>query len=393
MDSLPIGVSTTVTFSFKGNPTFPVAPTYNVVRQDDTILLSGIATVSGSMSGGWDANVSIPTTFLTATGGETVVVELIGVDSTGRTRSTEREFRLIDATDDWSPNGILTRPGYDFSDTIILDNANYLSADIGVEIYDMFDTAVLTTVNPTIDDIKRVADRNTLPDRFSTPKFNGYRYSLTIPAASVTYPTLTRAAYQVRYTVMAGTVIKKFEAHPLYRLNSRWINALNSLRQFLDKARLYEIDKSLQWQDDELCQSLIEGMAYINSFPSTMTYYTVDDCPQSLTLPLWYAAAFHALNARYLAEGFTAFEFSGLTSNLTVDRRDTITYKIEELKDYLTTNLTKIKSAVIATVGAGTPADATTVTARPLGVLGLTVGPHNNVYNPWRLGRTNFNRG
>lgn len=389
MDTITVGQAQLLTFKFTSNPTFPIAPRYNVILDDDSILLSGVMTVSAT-PGGWDANITLPTTFITATGNERVTVEAVGTDSSAKVRSVEREFRVIDASDDWNPVGILTRQGYDFTDTLVLPSSGIAAADISVTLTDMYDTEVMAAVNPTIDKVTRLLDNNAMPDRFGSPRFSGYKYALTIPASSVVYPTLTRNAYQVQYTVTQGATILKYESHALYRLNGRWLAAINSIRSFLDKARLFEIDPTLQWQDDEICQYLIEGMNYINAFPDVLTYYTVDDCPESLTLPLWYAAAFHGLNARYLAEGLTAFEFSGLSTQLTVDRKDAIAYKIDEIKEYLISNLTKIKKAVVSTSGVGTPVDTATVTARPLGILGLTANPANNMRVP--AYRRNFNR-
>ena len=177
---------------------------------------------------------------------------------------------------------------------------------------------------------------------------------------------------------------------PMYPMSAKFVSAVSNLKLFLDKARLKEIDPTLQWHDDELAHAMFEGANYINGYPSAVTFWTVDTFPFSLSTYLWYAAALYALNSRYLAEGFTAFQFSGLSTNLEVDRRDAIVYKIEELKGFLETNLTKAKAAAIKTFGIGeTP--ATVETANNLGVLGLSTSHVNNtVDRHGRYGRNHF---
>lgn len=133
---------------------------------------------------------------------------------------------------------------------------------------------------------------------------------------------------------------------------------------YLDKARLIEVDPTLQWRDEELAIALISGIDHINNHPTVYTFWTVEDIPTPIHSAVEKAAAFYALNTRYLAEGFNAFEFQGLSTSLSMDRRETITYKIEELKAYLDTNLTNMKSLAIATFGKGTPDQSVTTASK-----------------------------
>jgi hypothetical protein len=285
MDVLPIGTATTLTFAFKGSPVFPIAPKYNVYLANDRVLISGSSVVS-STSGMWDVVVTIPSTYSTEAGGETVVVEVYGNDVNGKVRAVEKEYRIIDASDDFVPMGVMVEAGNNLTDYLVLDSPTY-TTELTVTIYDADGNVLYGPTSPTIAKVTRVATDNESPDRFSTPKYSGYKYTLTVPTASITFPTLTRSAHQLKYTLTVASVIKKVEIHSLYRTNNKWYTALNSLRSFLDKARLNEIDPTLQWQDDELCQSLIEGANYVNVNPPAFTYYTVDDWPQPLNMIMW----------------------------------------------------------------------------------------------------------
>jgi len=375
-NTLPVGQATTVTVKFRGNPVFSSAPTWELILPNGSVLLSGIAFVSPPYS--WTVTLTVPSTYVTTTGSDVLVLEVFGPDANGVVRSTESEHTVLDAVDSFTPVGVLAVDGQTIEDYILLDQYNYPDTAFSVSISDYVDASIMAPVTPTLGSIVRVINKTDVPDRFTDPEFKGYLYKFSVPGVS--FPALTRYAYQMAISVNSGGVAVASEVHPVYRINGRFISHINNLKMFLDKARLVEIDPTLQWQQDELAQALLEGAQYVNAFPIELTYWTVDDFPLPMTTYLWYAAAVYALNARYMAEGFTAFEFSGLSTSLTIDRRDTITYKIEELKGFLETNLERAKNVAIRTFGRGVIPENTGVPrASNLGHLGLAVSPVNNV--------------
>lgn len=390
MDYLTAGSPTVVTFVFRDTPIFPDAPEYEVINESDVVLLSGVCSISGSTPNGWDVNITIPTNYSTTDGDERIIIEIFGNDSNGNVRSTEKVFTLLDATEEYTPYGIIVREGYDIEDSIVLDAPNY-TTNLTVELVDSLGNSLFASTSLTATKIQRIQPRDGIPDRLASPKFQDYKYTFTIPTKDVVFPIRTYGAHQLNYTLKSGNKLVKFESHPVYRVNHYWIKHLNSLRMYLDKARLTEIDAALEWRDDELCQSLLEGAQYINGFPDILTYWTIEDFPETLHQTLWLSAAYHALNTRYLAEGFTAFEFSGLSTSLTVDRREAIVYKIDEIKGFLDNNLAKIKKLAVQTAGTGTSSTGETSnsTGRALGVLGTTRSPAMNSYKryPYPYGR------
>lgn len=381
MDRVPVGKQVTKTLRFRGPPypTFTVAPQWDITNDNSVVVLAGTSIVSVSNPNGWDVTFTIPNNYQSVTDNDTLTLELYGTDSSGAIRSVDSSFSLLDAADDFLPTLVLTRDKTPILDSIILDTPDVTAANIAVTINDYLDNVLMKKVQPVISKIFRVANNSDVPDRFTEHTFRGYRYDLTIPA--MIFPKLTRAPYQLFYEIT--TPIQHTEVHPVLRLNGRWFDFISSLKIFLDKARLIEIDPTLQWRQDELANSVMEGINYINSQPTVFTFWTVDDIPLPMKSIVLYAGALHALNTRYLAEGFNAFEFNGLSTSLNMDRRDTITYKIEELKAYLETNLTNVKSNAIATFGKGTPDPTVTNSNKEARSLTMVQNsPVRNVYGP-----------
>lgn len=355
MERIPIGQQVTKTLKFRQPfPVFSTAPQWDIVNDSNIVVLSGTAIISSTDADSWDITFTIPTSYQSVTDNDVLTLELFGTDTVGKVRSTEAVFTLMDAADDFINSVILAMDGEDIDDSIILPYDNIPESSISVTIQDMHGAYLAKDINPTISNILRVANMSDVPDRFTEREFKGYRYDLELPG--FTFPTLTRAPYQVLYRIKSSAPkIKETQIRPLVRLNSKFINFISRLRMYLDKARLTEIDPTVQWRDDELAVAVISGIDHINNHPTVYTFWTVEDIPTPIHSAVEKAAAFYALNTRYLAEGFNAFEFQGLSTSLTMDRREAITYKIEELKAYLDTNLTNIKSIAISTFGKGTP--------------------------------------
>lgn len=355
MDKLPIGQQVTVTLKFRAPyPQFPAPPAWELLDPNGNVVLTGVSTIGATDPNGWDCTLTVPETYQPQTDNDQMMLELFGTTIEGVVRSVDRDYELMDAADDFLPSVVLCEDNETIEDSLILERADIPADAFSVVINDYLGVKLANGVEVAINSVKRVANRTDVPDRFTEHTFRGYRYDLAI--TGIKFPIRTYAAYQLKYKIDSpAPAFKLTEVHPLIRINSRWLDYIYQLKFFLDQARLIEIDPTLQWRQEELAQALISGINYINTFPSVITFWTVDDAPLPLSEVLLKSAAFYALNRRYLAEGFNAFDFQGLSTTLAMDRRETITYKIEEIKAFLDTNLTLIKSVAIATYGKGTP--------------------------------------
>lgn len=379
MDKIAIGQQTTVTLKFRPPyPQFSTAPRFEVLNPNSQIVLSGFSILSVTDPDAWDVTFTIPTTYKSLTDNDVMMVELFGTDSKGVIRSVERSYELIDSADDFLPSIVLGEDNEDIEDSFILPIPDIDADSIKVTVQDYLGKKYATGVAVRINKVMRVANQTDVPDRFTEHEFRGYRYDVSFPG--LTFPPLTRAPYQLLYTINSVDVpFKEKIVHPFIRLESRFYDYINSVKMYLDKARLIEIDPTLQWHTDEIANGIIEGLDYINSSPTVITYWTVEDSPRPLAKVVQMAAAMFLLNTRYLAEGFNAFQFQGLSTTLDMDRRDTITYKIEELKGWLDTNLTNFKSIAISSFGKGTP-DASIKMKEARAILRTQPSPVHNRY-------------
>lgn len=365
------GEQVTIAVAFKDKSTglaanFVNPPTWTLYNEDDKVIQTGTALAAGSK---WTATFTIPTNYVVDEGSEDLEIEFYGTDAKKRSYSRAKAITLLDEHEGFKPLGLvysLLTPE-PLIDTIILPKPAVDS--IQATIFTPFDSPKFimpTITNPT--HIQKTSE--------------GYLFEVTLDindelATSVAYNDPMLLSITAK---MTGVGKAHNEIHPVYVLNAKLARLANSMEQFLNKAQLREIDPSLQWHLSEYLHYLQEGMKHINSIGEPSTFWNLNAYPSSMQQYLLYAALLHALNARYLAEGFNAFQFNGLNTTLDFDRREAITYKIEEMKEFLQ-NLPAAKAAAVNSFGVGTPpADSgeTAGAAANSSVLGVQISPVTN---------------
>lgn len=379
------GITQTVRVSFRDAPAFGTLPTFEVLNSDNDVIATGLVSVVSATV--FEAQFVVPTSYTSPNGDESLTLDVYGTDSNNKLRSREVEMSLLDAVDSFENFGlVLPNDGVSVTDKFLMDSADYADTTlIRVSVYDNQNTLVSGPFYPSAVTLERAINLSDVPDRFTEADFQGYMYSVKIPSLTLNTPfyhyyNIQYSFYETSALVNLVTRIRR----PVYPISGVMYNALIQLRAYLDKARLIEIDKTLQWHDDELIHALFEGAQYINNHPSSITYWTVDAYPQAMIKWWTYAAAFEALNTRYLAEGLNSFQFSGLSTTLEYDRKEAIAYKIEEIKAMLEANLDKAKTSAVRAVGIGTPQNEELVGANNIAVVGLTYNPTNNFVRPQR---------
>lgn len=375
MDTLVKGIPQTINLRFRSIVSFSAPPMFEVVNENEDVIANGLTLNVDPVT--WACTFTIPDTYKSASGMESIIVEVYGVDINNKVVSVERTFRLIDGADDFEEIGPIYSPNIATVDSFVLDHADLVASNFSITVLDTFGTTIQSGIVPSTLVEERVINKTDVPDRFTDASFSGYRYTLTLPPLTLTTPYY--GPFTLQYVVTNSTGQPDMVFRPLLPLTGSIIYGLSTLRSYLDKARLTELDPTLQFRDSELIQSLFEGANMINSYPTTTTYWTPESWPHQLRSYLQYAAAFHALNARYLAEGFNSFDFNGLSTSLNFDRKEPITYKIEELKGLLESTLKDAKATAVRTTGVGTPPTQADVgTANNIAHLGITRNPTNN---------------
>lgn len=344
-------------FKRKGAPVaFVNPPRWTLYNSAEQEMLTGVANNVGDS---WEANFSIPTGYVVDGGTEELTLQFVAYDATNREYIRDYELTLEDTEDTFVPDGVLYNAltQQPVTDTLVLPTPN---ATVGAQIFDPMGNEIVSKPASSTNSVGRTS--------------SGYLYPFEFDLTGVVTANRWTDPCHIIYNVNGATD----EMHPLYILDAKTLSVVNSLKVFLDKARLVEIDPSLQWHLVELVQSVLEGVKTINAYEPEGTFWTTANFPPTLDRYLFAASAVYALNMRAMAEGLTGFEFSGLNTNLNYNRMEVLQSKIDEMNNILE-RLPLAKRSAIAISGKGTaPAGVTDNRKRNLGVLRVGINNLNN---------------
>jgi len=159
-------------------------------------------------------------------------------------------------------------------------------------------------------------------------------------------------ALLVSWEISSPTHGMSFEVHFVYIATPASLIAVNDLRRAIDKARNVDINPNLQMTDLDLHHYLRMGLQRVNAAPPQPTDYLFENVPMNLRVAVQEASRYEALRAQYLAEGVSAFDFSGQSVSLTVDRTQYLESEMGRIQAYLDTTLPQVKKASVI---AGSP--------------------------------------
>jgi len=128
---------------------------------------------------------------------------------------------------------------------------------------------------------------------------------------------------------------------------------MTNFRSFIDKSRIQDGLTTLDYSDYDLLLYLSNGLALINGWLPQATSWTFSTIPKGMDLPLLFSATYCGLSAQYLAEGMSAFDFSGQQVSLTVNRTDVIDSTLSRVADWLDTNLERQKRVILRSGNVG----------------------------------------
>lgn len=111
--------------------------------------------------------------------------------------------------------------------------------------------------------------------------------------------------------------------------------AISMLQQAIDKAKLENVIPELEFTTSDYLLYLYRGLQMFNSYPPLVTSIRGTNM-QGILLHLWIVcSSLEALKAQTLAEGASAFDFSGQTVNLNVDRTPSLEAAIGRLESQI----------------------------------------------------------
>lgn len=176
---------------------------------------------------------------------------------------------------------------------------------------------------------------------------------------------------------MSGNVPRD-TTYLLWTTNPQIGVAKSMLQNFIDRARLENVIPELEYTDADLFTYLYRGLAAFNSIPPRVTNFTGTNM-QGPMLDAWVVcASIAALSAQFLAEGSLAFDFSGQTVSLNMDRTPAIESTLGRLESQLNSMVMPYKKMIGRAgqfSGDGSIGGKVLDGAQKMGVLGVTVSP------------------
>jgi hypothetical protein len=169
----------------------------------------------------------------------------------------------------------------------------------------------------------------------------------------------------ITYTDPYGN--QQIELQPVYICNTLCVQTMNAVRNFVDRIRNYDNIPQLRIDEKTLVEFTVQGLMRVNSTPPTHIYFTFNQMPQAFHFYVQKAACYELLQAQYLAEGMTAFNFSGMSVQLDSDRTQYIATIVDGLR-------TDLESLVIAKKNYARSGGGT----GSMGTINIVVGPNTN---------------
>ena len=134
-----------------------------------------------------------------------------------------------------------------------------------------------------------------------------------------------------------------YEFHGIYVANLQAVAMIQKMRGILDRANLQDIHPFLTFTDLDLMHYLQRGFEYINSLPPSLTGWSPLNVPQQAHDLIINAGAMRALQAQYLAEGMSTFDFQGLGVQLSIDRTQYIQTMVDQIQQDLQDRVPRFK--------------------------------------------------
>jgi len=159
--------------------------------------------------------------------------------------------------------------------------------------------------------------------------------------------------------------------------------AASQLEDFINKAHAKNVIPELAYTQADLIQYLHRGLALLNSFPPQLSSFTGMNM-QGMILDGWLmCSSYYALASQLQAEGAMAFDFSGQSVSLNVDRTPAIESALGRVESALSDRLKPMKQLLAkagATSGDGSIGGQVINGSTNLGTLGVINAPTTRVF-------------
>ncbi len=311
-------------YFYQANGTTPFvgsSPAIYVVRDPTGLLVtSGIASQDSNNPAHWTAVFSIPSSApATATGQFYTITWTIS--NSGQIASQTFNFSVV--------SQIQTDP---VDTAVIVLQGSPFTINLTVP-YPTLQTLTLRFLNYQ----GGVVDTPTITTNISNPVQSGNQYIYQIQIGASDSANLVMPNYgvfyyfaYVNYTTPTGS--QETNVIMVYVVNTTCIKIMNDMRRYVDRIRNNDVIPQLRITDLDLMHYTIQGVEYLNAIPPSNIGFNLANLPPMFNFYVQKAGAMQLLEAQYLAQGMTSFEFNGQSVQLTQDITQYIMQTIDMIR-------------------------------------------------------------
>jgi hypothetical protein len=175
-----------------------------------------------------------------------------------------------------------------------------------------------------------------------------------------------------------GMTVPRTLTYKVWPITPQVLIASSQLEDFINKARIQNVIPELDYTQADLIQYLYRGLSLFNSYQPHMSSFDGTNM-QGTILDAWLqCSAYYALASQLQAEGMLAFDFSGQTVSLNIDRTPAIESALGRVESALDANVKPLKKLLAkagALSGDGSAGGGFIDGSRSMGTLGLINAP------------------
>jgi hypothetical protein len=214
--------------------------------------------------------------------------------------------------------------------------------------------------------------------------------SANVETANIKLPASLPQAQMNPYTLIIerhtkSTAIPENYVFKVWAITPSVLSAASELLDFVDKARVANVIPELQYSQSDLLTAMRGGLNIFNGLPPTPSSFTGMNMKGCILESWIICSAIKLLNMQILAEGSLAFEFSGQTVSLNVDRTQSLESMLGRMQEMFE-SIVKPAKALLAKNGVlsgdGSRGDKVSGLGRNFGVTTVINAPTTRILRP-----------
>jgi len=339
-------------------PAIP-APNYPKVRLEtkNKDLISSTLAAATATPGVWAANIAIPNFGLVET--EEYRIKWIFKDE------NDDKQKVIE--------NLFINPKSDkrYGDIVVMS----MDTEFDIMVPERVDTAAVPTpwsgyFNFYADNLPVLAS-NVVVDNTTQKILNLHSTVFTLDVPPNQQPSLE--AILLRMDIIPPAAKRKTYNYKLWIVTPQIMLGVSHLEDFLNKARIEDIIPELQYTEGDLLSYLERGLYYFNRIEQTTAFSGTN--MKGFMFDAWLiCSSYYALCAQILAEGMLAFDFSGQSISLNVDRTPQLEAALGRLESQIAEYVKPLKKQLVGqgiTTGDGSVGSTNARDPSSSGTLGI----------------------